>query len=97
MSLFCKSSLGSSCVVRTVSTSFSREMVILHNKCVRFPLIIFLLFLRACNLLTAPSSGVVNITVGEGDIQPTSVRLTWNPPPIRDWNGIIANYNISEC
>ena len=45
----------------------------------------------------APSSGVVNIIARDSDVQSTSVRLTWSPPPIRDWNGVIINYTISEC
>lgn len=44
----------------------------------------------------APSSVVVNISAGGDDIGPTYVRLTWNPPPIQDWNGVIVNYSISE-
>ena len=43
---------------------------------------------------TAPSSGVRNITAP--DIQPNSVTLNWNPPPIRDWNGELTNYSVGE-
>ena len=37
--------------------------------------------------------GVSNLTVTP--INSTSVEVSWSPPPLSDWNGILVNYEIA--
>ena len=44
----------------------------------------------SCSL--APASSPTNVMVTHNS--PTSVSVSWDPPPIQDWNGIIDEYSV---